>query len=65
MKERNVGIVGVLNFINSQGNKNLEGAFYAIFRIRNNMFHGLKGHAELDNQIELFESMCEVLEGIN
>ncbi len=63
--ERNIGMNAVLDFVESKGLRNKEGALYAILRIRNNMFHGLKGHAELDDQVELFEAMCGVLEEMN
>lgn len=52
----------VVKFIESEGEDNLTGAMLAIFRIRNNMFHGLKGCSELDDQIELFRVMSAVLE---
>ena len=52
----------VIEFINSGGKTGLVGALLAIYRIRNNMFHGLKGHKELDEQIELFKAMSGVLE---
>ena len=52
----------VIEFINSGGKNALDGALLAIWRIRNNMFHGLKGHSVLDEQIELFRAMNAVLE---
>lgn len=54
----------VIEFIESDGKKNLSGALLAIYRIRNNMFHGLKGHSELDDQIDLFKAMNAVLEEV-
>jgi len=53
----------IIKFIESGGENKL-GALFAIYRIRNNMFHGLKGYSELDNQISLFSSMNAVLEEI-
>lgn len=47
-----------------QDYKLIVGAFLAIYRIRNNLLHGLKTLSELDNQIELFKSMNKVLENI-
>jgi hypothetical protein len=52
----------VEQFINSEGKESLVGGLSAIYRIRNNMLHGLKELRELDGQIELFKSMCKVLE---
>ena len=54
----------VIEFIDSSGENNLAGAFLAIYRIRNNMFHGLKGHSALDDQIDLFKAMNAVLEEV-
>ena len=54
----------VAGFISSGGNNELVGALLAIFRIRNNMFHGLKGYSELDEQIDLFKAMNAVLEEV-
>ena len=58
---RTKNIPVVIDFINSVGETNLIGAILAIYRIRNNMFHGLKGHSELDDQIDLFKAMNAVL----
>jgi hypothetical protein len=54
----------VIDFINSNGEKSLTGALLAIYRIRNNMFHGLKGYNELEEQIGLFKAMNTVLEEV-
>jgi hypothetical protein len=40
------------------------GALLCIYRIRNNLLHGLKNIDELDGQIELFRAMNAVLENI-
>ena len=40
------------------------GALLCIYRIRNNLLHGLKEIEELNGQIELFKSMNEILENI-
>jgi len=40
------------------------GALLCIYRIRNNLLHGLKQICELDGQIELFRAMNSVLENI-
>ncbi len=54
----------VKGFINSNGTSNLDGGIIAIFRIRNNMFHGLKDWRDLHNQIDLFKTINAVLEEI-
>ena len=51
-------------FITSGGQESHIGALFAIYRIRNNMLHGLKELVELDGQIELFKAVNNVLEGI-
>lgn len=51
-------------FIEQQGDENTLGAFLCIYRIRNNLLHGLKAISELNEQIELFKSMNKVLENI-
>ena len=40
------------------------GALLCIYRIRNNLLHGLKELSELNGQIGLFKSMNNVLENI-
>ena len=62
--ERTTYITQVFNFINSNGNDFFDGGLLAIWRIRNNMFHGLKGHSVLEEQIDLFKAMCDVLEAV-
>ena len=62
--ERETYIAQVVNFINSDGNDFFDGALLAIWRIRNNMFHGIKGHSVLEEQIDLFKAMCDVLEAV-
>lgn len=54
----------VKDFINSNGEGNLDGGLIAIYRIRNNMFHGLKDWTQLDEQIELFASINKIIEEI-
>lgn len=54
----------VFAFMNSGGMGSVAGGLLAFYRIRNNMFHGLKEWSDLDNQIELFLSMNKVLEEI-
>ena len=51
-------------FIGQQGDENTLGAFLCIYRVRNNLLHGLKVLSELSRQIELFKSMNKVLENI-
>lgn len=52
------------DFINFKGANLLSGAMLAIYRIRNNLLHGLKELSDLNEQIELFKSMNSVLENI-
>ena len=53
----------IRNFINNyEGNE--EGCLLYIYRIRNNLMHGLKDISDLNNQIELFKAINEVLENI-
>ena len=40
------------------------GCLLVIFRIRNNLMHGLKNIGELNNQLELFQAINDVLESI-
>jgi len=49
-------------FLASDGQESLAGCLIAIYRIRNNMFHGLKRLESLNSQIELFRAMNGVLE---
>jgi len=51
-------------FISSKGQGSFAGALVAIYRIRNNMFHGSKVLKELDRQNELFKAANKVLEEI-
>ena len=51
----------IRDFINSSGRTSLIGGLLAIYRIRNNMFHGLKDWTELDSQFELFVKLNEFL----
>ncbi|MDD4351302.1 MAG: hypothetical protein PHP83_03915 [Clostridia bacterium] len=62
--ERNNYMQIVINFIDSNGENHLDGALLAIWRIRNNMFHGLKGHSELEEQVNLFKAMIGVLKEV-
>ena len=51
----------IIRFIDSMGESYLTGGLLAIYRIRNNMFHGLKDYRDLDNQLELFRCINRVL----
>jgi hypothetical protein len=51
----------IIEFIVSEGRKSLAGGLLAIYRIRNNMFHGLKTWTDLDNQIDLFIALNNFL----
>ena len=53
-------------FLQNVGRKeNYFGAILLIWQIRNNMFHGSKYHPWLDNQIELFKAMNELLQEVH
>ena len=51
-------------FIGSNGQQSLVGGLIAVYRIRNNLLHGLKELTELNGQIELFRAMNALLEEI-
>jgi len=51
----------IVDFINSDGRDSLSGGLHAIYRIRNNLFHGLKSWTDLDSQIELFMGLNDFL----
>jgi len=53
--------VCVKDFINNNGEKCLVGGLIAVYRIRNNMFHGLKEWICLNEQIKLFKGINEFL----
>lgn len=54
----------VKEFLKSEGKLNLVGGLIAIFRIRNNMFHGLKEWKDLNNQLNLFKTINLILKEI-
>ena len=55
----------IMDFIGYKGNELIKGAFLAIYRIRNNLLHGLKGDMSvLNDQLELFKAINDVLENI-
>lgn len=54
----------IKNFLQSNGREDIVGGLFAIYRIRNNMFHGLKEWQMLDSQVELFNAVNKVLESI-
>ncbi|MCL2847848.1 MAG: hypothetical protein FWE13_03760 [Firmicutes bacterium] len=64
--EKSTILPQVIEFINNGGTVAAKHyvAILAIFRIRNNMFHGLKWIHRLNNQVRLFETMNAVLEEI-
>lgn len=51
-------------FLKQEKVEAIAGCLLSIFRIRNNMMHGLKDVSQLDNQLELFKSANEVLESL-
>ena len=60
----NERIEKIKNFLQSNGQEDIVGGLFAIYRIRNNMFHGLKDCQMLDGQKELFDAVNNVLESI-
>ncbi len=52
----------VKDFIENTESSHLLGGLIAIYRIRNNMYHGLKDWTALDSQIELFRGINKFLE---
>lgn len=54
----------IKKFLQSNGQEEVVGGLFAIYRIRNNMFHGLKEWQMLDSQVELFNAVNKVLESI-
>lgn len=55
----------IFDFINFRGENLFVGAMLTIYRIRNNLLHGLKREiVNLIGQVALFESMNKVLENI-
>ena len=51
-------------FLAQEGDALLYGCLLVIYRIRNNLMHGIKLLEELDGQIELFRAANNVLENI-
>lgn len=51
-------------FLAQEGDDLLYGCLLVIYRIRNNLMHGIKLLEELDGQIELFRAANDVLENI-
>lgn len=52
------------DFISAKGTSSIVGGLLAIYRIRNNMFHGIKEIISLNNQIGLFKAINAVLEAL-
>ena len=52
------------DFIEQRGEDNRLGCLLIIYRLRCNMMHGLKEIYDLNNQLELFSTMNDVLESI-
>lgn len=52
------------HFLEQEGNDLIRGCLLVLYRIRNNLMHGLKLIEELDGQIELFQAANSVLESI-
>lgn len=51
-------------FITQSGNELTRGCLLVLYRIRNNLMHGMKLLERLDGQIELFRAATAVLESI-
>lgn len=54
----------IKTFLQSEGQQSIEGGLFILYRIRNNMFHGLKEWQMLDSQTELFNAVNKALERI-
>lgn len=57
----------VFEYLNNIPLKNiqlLEGCLYVCLRLRNNLFHGVKLYYSLDDQIEIFKALNNLLEEI-
>ena len=52
------------DFMEGTGDDIVVGCLLIIYRIRNNLMHGLKLPKDLNDQFELFQSASEVLESI-
>ena len=52
-------------FMEQTGDSLTRGCLLIIYRIRNNLMHGMKTFEELNGQIELFRSANEVLESMS
>lgn len=52
----------IKDFINNEGENINRGCLTLIYRIRNNLLHGLKGEYELNSQYKMFLSINKVLE---
>lgn len=52
------------NFMDQTGDDLNCGCLLVIYRIRNNLMHGLKMVEELNNQLKLFKAVNGVLESI-
>ncbi|MBQ8753969.1 MAG: hypothetical protein IJZ19_02985 [Lentisphaeria bacterium] len=52
------------NFIKQSGSESTHGCLLVLYRMRNNLMHGLKCLDELDKQLELFRAATAVLDGI-
>ena len=50
-------------FLKQDGNT-LYGCLLCVFRIRNNMMHGLKDVETLNTQVEIFKSVNDILESV-
>ena len=52
-------------FMKQEGNDLRQGCLLVIFRIRNNLMHGLKCIEQLNDQLELFKAVNGVLESLD
>lgn len=57
-------MVAMRQFMKQDGDNLTRGCLMVLYRIRNNLMHGLKHLEELDGQIELFRAASAVLESI-
>ena len=54
----------MVDFMEQKGGNLNSGCLLAIYRIRNNLMHGLKMVEQLNDQLELFQAVNDVLESI-
>lgn len=64
-KSSHEDMVLMQDFLKQSGEKLSCGCLLVIYRIRNNLMHGMKCVEQLNNQLELFKAVNRVLESID